>query len=139
VRVPSLPDVPTLDEQGLKGFALVVWNGLFAPKGTPKPALDRLVGALQTAVMDPAFKTRLADLGAEPVAVDKATPESLRTPLKSEIDKWGRSSGKRACTQTDPAFEKIEEAPASLRHHRRGYLAQVNAMKRVFATLAAAG
>jgi tripartite-type tricarboxylate transporter receptor subunit TctC len=89
VRVPSLPDVPTLDEQGLKGFALVVWNGLFAPKGTPKPAPDRLVGALQTAVMDPAFKTRLADLGAEPVAVGKATPESLRTLLKSELDKWG--------------------------------------------------
>ena len=89
VRVPSLPDVPTLDEQGLKGFALVVWNGLFAPRGTPKPALDRLVGALQTAVTDPAFKTRLADLGAEPVPLAKATPESLRTLLKSEIDKWG--------------------------------------------------
>jgi len=89
VRVPSLPEVPTLDEQGLKGFALVVWNGLFAPRGTPKPALDRLVGALQAAVTDPAFKTRLADLGAEPVPVGKATPESLRTLLKSEIDKWG--------------------------------------------------
>ncbi len=88
-RVPSLPDVPTLDEQGLKGFALVVWNGLFAPRGTPKPALDRLIGALQTAVTDTAFKTRLADLGAEPVAAGKATPESLRSLLKSEIDKWG--------------------------------------------------
>src|SRR6267378_1865065 len=90
VRVPSLPDVPTLDEQGLKGFALVVWNGLFAPRrGTPKPALDRLIGALQAAVTDTAFRTRLADLGAEPVAVGKATPESLRILLRSEIDKWG--------------------------------------------------
>src|SRR6266446_2117631 len=88
-RVPSLPDVPTLDEQGLKGFALVVWNGLFAPRGTPKPALDKLIGALQAAVTDTAFRTRLADLGAEPVAVGKATPESLRILLKSEIDKWG--------------------------------------------------
>src|SRR5467141_1777301 len=88
-RVPSLPDVPTLDEQGLKGFALVVWNGLFAPRGTPKPALDRLIGALQAAVTETAFRTRLADLGAEPVAVGKATPESLRILLRSEIDKWG--------------------------------------------------
>src|SRR5439155_1763537 len=40
MRVPSLPDVPTLEEEGLKGFALVVWNGLLAPRGTPKAALD---------------------------------------------------------------------------------------------------
>jgi tripartite-type tricarboxylate transporter receptor subunit TctC len=87
-RLPSMPNVPTLDEQGLKGFDLVVWNGLYAPKGTPKPVLDKLVSALQIAVQDPAFRARLADLGAEPVPVAKATPESLRTQLKSEIDKW---------------------------------------------------
>ncbi|MBV9192110.1 MAG: tripartite tricarboxylate transporter substrate binding protein BugD [Betaproteobacteria bacterium] len=87
-RVPSLPEVPTLAEQGLVGFDLFVWNGLFAPKGTPKAAIDKLVPALQAAVQDPAFKGRLAELGAEPVAVAKATPDSLRTLLKSEIDKW---------------------------------------------------
>jgi tripartite-type tricarboxylate transporter receptor subunit TctC len=87
-RLASLPDVPTLDEQGVKGFDLVVWNGLFAPRGTPKAALDKLVPVLQAAVQDPAFKSRLADLGAEPVPIAKATPDSLRTLLKSEIDKW---------------------------------------------------
>ena len=87
-RLPSLPDVPTLDEQGVKGFDLVVWNGLYAPRGTPKPALDKLVGALQAAVQDPAFKSRLGELGAEPVPVSKATPDSLRTLLKAEVDKW---------------------------------------------------
>jgi tripartite-type tricarboxylate transporter receptor subunit TctC len=87
-RLPSLPEVPTLDEQGLKGFDLFVWNGLFAPRGTPKAALDKLVPALQAAVQDPAFKSRLAELGAEPVPLAKATPESLRTLLKAEIDKW---------------------------------------------------
>ena len=87
-RLRSLPDVPTLQEQGLAGFDLVVWNGLFAPRGTPKPALDKLVAALQVAVQSPAFRTRLADVGAEPVPVAKATPESLRALLKSEIDKW---------------------------------------------------
>jgi len=87
-RVPSLADVPTLAEQGLKGFDLVVWNGLFAPRGTPQAALDKLNGALKAAVQDPAFKSRLADLGAEPVPLAKATPESLRNLLKAEIDKW---------------------------------------------------
>jgi tripartite-type tricarboxylate transporter receptor subunit TctC len=87
-RLPSLPDVPTLQEQGLAGFDLFVWNGLFAPRGTPKPALDKLVAALQVAVQNPAFKTRLADLGAEPVPMAKATPDSLRALLKSEIEKW---------------------------------------------------
>ena len=88
-RVPSLKDIPTLAEQGLKNFDVVVWHGLYAPKGTPKPVLDKLVAALQAAVQDPALKKRLAELGAEPVPVSKANPESLRTQLKTEIDQWG--------------------------------------------------
>lgn len=87
-RLASQPDIPTLDEQGLKGFNLVVWNGLYAPKGTPKPVLDKLVAALQTAVQDPLFKTRLGELGAEPVPLAKANPESLRALLKAEVEKW---------------------------------------------------
>jgi len=66
----------------------VVWNGLYAPRGTPKAALDKLLVALQAAVQDPAFKARLAELGAEPVPLAKATPDSLRTLLKAEVDKW---------------------------------------------------
>ena len=95
-RIASFPNLPTLDEQGLKGFDLVVWNGLFAPKGTPKPVLDKLVAALQTAVQAPAFRARLADLGAEPVPPAKATPASLGTLLKAEVEKWSpiiRKSG----------------------------------------------
>ena len=87
-RLRPLPDVPTLDEQGLKGFNLVVWNGLFAPRGTPPAALQKLTVALQSALQDPAFRTRLAELGADPVSLAKATPEALREQLKSEIDKW---------------------------------------------------
>lgn len=88
-RAALLPDLPTFDEQGLTGFDVVVWYGLWAPKGLPKPMLDKLVAALQSAVVDSGFKARLADLGGEPVPVAKANPESLRTLLKSEIDKWG--------------------------------------------------
>ena len=62
---------------------------MFAPKGTPKPIVDKLEAALQAALKDPNVKTRMADLGAEPVSADRATPAALRTLLKSEIDKWG--------------------------------------------------
>ena len=87
-RLPSLPDMPTLHEQGLTGFDLVVWNGLYVPKGTPKAAIDKLVPALQSAVQNPVFRSRLADLGAEPAPLAKANPESLRALLKSEVEKW---------------------------------------------------
>jgi tripartite-type tricarboxylate transporter receptor subunit TctC len=88
-RVPSLKFVPTLQEQGLKGFEVVVWHGLYVSKGTPKPVVDKLVSALQFAVKDPTFKKRLAELGSEPVPVAKVNPESLQKLLKSEIEKWG--------------------------------------------------
>lgn len=88
-RVPSLKEIPTLDEQGLKNFEVAVWHGVYAPKGTPKPVLDRLVTALQAALKDSNVKLRLADLGTEPVPMAKATPEALRTFLKSEVEKWG--------------------------------------------------
>ena len=88
-RVASLPDVPTLDEQGLKGFEVGIWHGLYAPKGTPKPVIDKLVAALQEAVKDPVVNQRFADLGATAYPVDKATPAALAAHVKAEIDKWG--------------------------------------------------
>ena len=88
-RVPSLPDVPTLDEQGLKGFEVGIWHALYAPKGTPKPVIDKLVAALQEAVKDDTVKKRFADLGAEAYPADKVTPAVLAAHVKAEIDKWG--------------------------------------------------
>ena len=87
-RVAALKFVPTLNEAGLKNFEVVVWHGLYAPKGTPKPILDKLVASLQAAVQDATFTSRLADLGAVPVPVAKANPEALRTHLQAEIKKW---------------------------------------------------
>lgn len=88
-RVPSLPNVPTLQEQGLKNVEVVVWHGVYAPKGTPKPVLDKLNGALRTAVQDAAFKDALAKLGSTPAPLDKVTPEGLSSHVKSEIARWG--------------------------------------------------
>ena len=97
-RVPSLPDVPTLQESGLANFDVAVWHGLYAPKGTPKPVIDKLSQALQAAVKDPTIKTRLAELGTEPVAADRATPEALGKQLRSQIELWARSSRRPAST-----------------------------------------
>jgi putative tricarboxylic transport membrane protein len=87
-RVPSLPDIPTLDEQGLKGFEVGIWHALYAPKGTPKPVLDKLVGALQDSVKDEGVRKKFADLGATTYPPEKATPAALQAHLKAEIDKW---------------------------------------------------
>jgi tripartite-type tricarboxylate transporter receptor subunit TctC len=88
-RVPSLPNVPTMDEAGLKGFEVSIWHALYAPKGTPKPVIDKLTKALQEALKDPTVKKRFADLGTEPVAEERATPAAHRAHLKAEIDRWG--------------------------------------------------
>src|SRR5882672_7812098 len=88
-RVPSLPNIPTLAEQGLKDFEVVVWHGLYVPKGTPKAVVDRLNAALQDAIKDAEFRANLARLGAEPVSADRARPEALHKFLQSEIAKWG--------------------------------------------------
>jgi tripartite-type tricarboxylate transporter receptor subunit TctC len=88
-RVPSLSQVPTLAEQGLKGFEVVVWHGLYVPKGTPKPVLDTLNTALRSALQDRAFREALAKLGATPAPLDKGTPQALQAKLKAEIAKWG--------------------------------------------------
>ena len=87
-RVASLPNVPTMDEAGLKGFEVSVWHGLYAPKGTPKPVIDKLTKALQAALKDDNVKQRFAELGTEPVAENRATPAALGAHLKAEIDKW---------------------------------------------------
>ena len=87
-RVASLPDIPTLDEQGLKGFDVAIWHGVYAPKGTPKAATERLVSALQAALLDPDLKANLAKLGTEPVEQKRATPAALEAHLKAEIAKW---------------------------------------------------
>ena len=88
-RLAALPNVPTLDEQGLKGFEVKVWHGMYAPKGTPQAVLDKVGVALRAAMADPAVKQRLTDLSSDIVSADKMTPAGLKTFLESETAKWG--------------------------------------------------
>ena len=87
-RVSSLPDVPTLQEQGLKGADVGIWHGLYAPKGTPKPVLDKLVSSMQEALRDPTVRQRFTDLGAVTYGPERQTPAALEAHLKAEIAKW---------------------------------------------------
>ena len=88
-RVATLPDVPTSAEAGVPEFNFTTWYGLYAPRGTPKPVLDRLVGALQSALRDPVLVNRFAELSMAPVEPERATPDALEGFLKAEIGKWG--------------------------------------------------
>ncbi|MBY0334009.1 MAG: tripartite tricarboxylate transporter substrate binding protein BugD [Acetobacteraceae bacterium] len=87
-RVPALPNVPTSAEGGLPDFQVTVWHGLYAPKGTPAPVIQRLSGALQAALRDERLVARFAELGTTPVAQDRATPEAHRRFWQADIVKW---------------------------------------------------
>lgn len=87
-RIAALPDLPTTTEQGMPGLYVVVWHGLYAPRGTPKVAIERLSAALAAAIKDPTFRARIAEFAAEPVPVELATPAGLSSQLAKEIERW---------------------------------------------------
>jgi tripartite-type tricarboxylate transporter receptor subunit TctC len=87
-RLKVAPDLPTIAESGLPDFQMVVWYAMYAPKGTPKPIIDKLSAALQKALRDPEVQERLAQSGAETVPPERARPDVLRDHLKVEIDRW---------------------------------------------------
>ncbi|MDD2546284.1 MAG: tripartite tricarboxylate transporter substrate binding protein BugD [Burkholderiaceae bacterium] len=88
-RLSALPQLPTLDEQGLKGFEVKVWHGMYAPKSTPTEVLNKINAALRAALQDPLVTQRLSDLSSEIPAADKLTSLGLKTHLEAEIQKWG--------------------------------------------------
>ena len=88
-RIKALPDAPTLSEAGLKDFEVIVWHGVYAPKGTPAAVVQKFGDAMRAAIKDPAFISRMADLGAEITPDAKQSSDGLRTWLQSEINKWG--------------------------------------------------
>jgi tripartite-type tricarboxylate transporter receptor subunit TctC len=89
LTTPALKNLPTLHSQGLKDFNVSIWHGLYAPKGTPKAALDKLNAALREALKDPEFVRRQEALGAVVVTDDRLTPEGHKKFVAAEINKWG--------------------------------------------------
>jgi tripartite-type tricarboxylate transporter receptor subunit TctC len=86
-RVPTLPDLPTMDESGYKGFEVGIWHGMWVPKGTPKPVVDKLRAALQAGLKDPKFQERMQSLGAT-VLVNDGTAQALDAKVKQQVAQW---------------------------------------------------
>jgi tripartite-type tricarboxylate transporter receptor subunit TctC len=86
-RSAQMPQVPTLDEAGVKGYELASWFGIFAPAGTPRAIVERLNAAINTATGRAELKQRLSSQGAEPLS---GTPEELAAYLKRELEKYGK-------------------------------------------------
>jgi tripartite-type tricarboxylate transporter receptor subunit TctC len=86
-RTPALPDVPALEEFGIKGMDADTFQGVFAPAGIPKPVLARLHRDIMKALAAPDVRERLTTLGFEPVA---NTPEAFTAQVRSDIERWGK-------------------------------------------------
>ena len=86
-RSSALPDVPTLDESGLKGFDLGTWFGVLAPAGTPKDVVARLSGEMIKVIHSADFKKRMEEIGAEPIG---NTPEQMARLIKDDTDRYAR-------------------------------------------------
>ena len=88
-RIASLPEVPTLDEQGLTGYDTVVWTALFAPRHLPNPVLERLSSALQDSLSDPDLVAYFTKLSSKVATREQATPAALEAVVKTDFEKWG--------------------------------------------------
>jgi tripartite-type tricarboxylate transporter receptor subunit TctC len=93
---PLFPKLASLHEEGLADFDAYYWNGVFLPKGTPAPIVQKLHGAIITAMETPAVQERLRDIGAVVVSPERRSPDYLARFVVSEIAKWAvpiRASG----------------------------------------------
>jgi tripartite-type tricarboxylate transporter receptor subunit TctC len=87
-RLAALPDLPTTTELGMPDLSVTIWHGLYAPRNTPAPVIDRLSRALQAALRDEKMIGRFAELGTTPEPQDRATPAAHRAHWLAEIEKW---------------------------------------------------
>jgi tripartite-type tricarboxylate transporter receptor subunit TctC len=85
-RVRFRPDIPTIAEQGIPGYSVRSWTGLFAPRGTPRAVIERLAAESRAALQQPTIAARLTDLASEPIFMD---PDRTDAFVRAEFDRWG--------------------------------------------------
>ena len=88
LTTPALKDLPTLQDQGLKGFEVTIWHGLYAPKGTPADVVTKINAALKVALKDPDFIKKQEGLGAVVVTDKRMEPAEHKKFVAAEIAKW---------------------------------------------------
>ncbi|TMJ83757.1 MAG: tripartite tricarboxylate transporter substrate binding protein [Alphaproteobacteria bacterium] len=94
-RSPGFPDLPTIAEAGVPGYAAPTWSGVIAPAGVPRPIIDKLNAVINKAIRSPTFRERFAAIGDEPAG---GTPEEFAELIRADSEKWGevvRRSGAR--------------------------------------------
>jgi tripartite-type tricarboxylate transporter receptor subunit TctC len=84
-RSPAFPDLPTVAEAGVPGYAAPTWSGVIGPAGIPRPILDKLNAAINRAIQSPTFQARFASIGDEPAG---GTPEEFAATIRSDSAKW---------------------------------------------------
>ncbi len=89
LTTPALAKLPTLDSVGLKGFNVSIWHGLYAPKGTPKAAADKINAALRASLKDADFIKKQEALGAVVITDNRLSPVEHKKFVEAEINKWG--------------------------------------------------
>ena len=89
LTTPALKDIPTLQEDGLKGFEVTIWHGLYAPRGTPADVVTKLNTALKAALKDPDFIKKQEALGAVVITDKRIEPAEHKKFVAAEIAKWG--------------------------------------------------
>jgi tripartite-type tricarboxylate transporter receptor subunit TctC len=89
-RWPTAPDVPTIEETGVPALQMPFWHGLWAPKGTPPAAIEKLNAAVVHALADPAVRAKMVQVGWEIVPREQQTPQALGKHHKAEVERWGK-------------------------------------------------
>jgi tripartite-type tricarboxylate transporter receptor subunit TctC len=87
-RLPAAPDIPTADEAGLPGFYTSIWQGLWVPRGTPEPVIERLNKAAREALADANVRQRFFDIGQDIPPPEEQTPRALAELQKAEVERW---------------------------------------------------
>src|SRR5207245_11340457 len=90
-RSPGFPDLPTIAEAGVPGYAAPTWSGVIAPAGVPRPIIDKLNAVINKAIRSPAFRERFAAIGDEPAG---GTPEEFAELIRADSEKWGEVVGR---------------------------------------------
>ena len=87
-RIAAAPEIPTVDEAGLPGFYVGIWNALWVPAGTPKAIVDKLNGAANAALSDPVFQKKMTELGLDMPPAEQRTPQGLAAKRDADDAKW---------------------------------------------------